>query len=300
MEHQLFEDTIETTNLTESENYEESETLPVHGDQRVWVKRVEELFTDEIKKEIPDIEIHTIVDIKDEIKVEDEEVEEEEEEEEEFEASEYKEGSESVPDSSEPPALIQIPLPKVAIPKIHSAISLKKVTRKLRRRRNRTILPMDAHVAPASTSHMGQVPLQTSYPTPHQIIMPSSQMPGIAYQIILGDHNKNSTNPVRYTMIQPQPMFIQQTPTSVSSASPVVMNQPSMVINQPFHMNQSPIQSSTKVPHSASKKIISSSRKARCLFCYKLFHNLDVHFKECWLNPDSSCYKFRKIAPSTQ
>lgn len=265
--------------------------MPVCGDQRVWVKPVEELFTDEIKEEILDIEYQTVVEVKDEI-----------EEEREIEAPEIKEDPESVPELPEPPPSIEIPLPKVAIPKLHKAISLKKVTRKTRKTGNRKILPMTNPIAPASTSHLEQAPhqtpLQTSHPTSHQIIMPSSQIPGIAYQIFLGDHSKNSTNPVQYTMLQPQPVYLQQTPTSVSSASQVVMSQPSMVINQPFQMTQAEIQTSTKRRRIAPK-IMTRSRKISCTFCYKLFNNLDVHLKECWLNPDSKRYKFRKIAPST-
>lgn len=287
MEHCSSEEANEAKTSTASENNEESETFPVCGDQRVWVKPVEVLFNDEIKEEIPDIEYQTVVEVKDEI------------EEEEIEALEIKVDPESVPELPEPPPSIEIPLPKVAIPKLHKAISLKKMTRKTR---NRKILPMTKPIAPASTSHVEQAPhqtpLQTSHPTSHQIIMPSSQMPGIAYQIFLGDHSKNSTNPVQYTMLQPQPVFLQQTPTSVSSASQVVMSQPSMVISQPFQMTQAQIQTSTKMPQIAPK-VVTRSRKSSCTFCYKLFYNLDAHLKECWLNPDSKRYKFRKIAPST-
>lgn len=189
------------------------------------------------------------------------------------------------------PLPFEIKCPKVAIPKLKRTNANKKVKKPRGRtgRRPRPILPMTRPIASAGTSHLEQAT------TPHQIIMPSPQLPGIAYQIILGDHGKNSNNSVQYTMLQSQPMFLQQTSSSVRNSSPVVISQPSHIINQAFQMTQAQIPKSSKIPKIAPK-IVGQNY---CSFCYKLFSNMSEHVKECWANPDSKSYKFRKIAPST-
>lgn len=277
MDHCLNEVTVEIqkANKVQSitiENSEEAENTTVHLDQRVWVKPQDELFT-EIKEEIPECEFQTIVDVKDEIEEQDEQVEEEE----------IKINPTIICEPIEPPPTIDIPLPKVPIPKlsrINANIKVKKPRGRVGRR-PRPILPMTRSIVPASTPHMDQPS------TPHQIIMPPPQMPGIAYQIFLGDHGKNANNSVQYTMLQPQPVFLQQTPTSVTS-------QPSMVINQSYSMTQGQLQPPTKISKIAPKLFGQSY----CAFCYKLFKNVNEHIKDCLLNPDSKNYKFRKIAPS--
>lgn len=108
--------------------------------------------------------------------------------------------------------------------------------------------------------------------------------PGIPYQIVLGDHGDNFNNSVQYTMIQPQPVFLQQTPTTVIS-------QPSMIINQSYQMTRAQIQPSTEVLKNDTKKIIG---QIYCKFYYKLFNNIHEHIKVCFLNHNSKNYKFRK------
>lgn len=278
-ETEIITEKVNEPRISETPENNEVETS-VHGDKRLWVKPVNKLFIDKIKEEGSDCEYQTFLDVKDEIDEVEEKVEE----------LQTKQIVKFEPISKQgPPPLVEIRMPKVAIPKIHKTISNKKVKlpKGRRCRKPRAILPMAQPIASASTSHLEQTP------TSHQIIMPSSQMPGIAYQIILGDHSKNSNTPVQYTMLQHQPVFLQQTPTSVSTPSSVVISQPSMVINQSYQMTQTQVQPSAKV-----SKIATRSRSS-CLFCYKLFSNLNEHLKECWLNPNSTRYKFRKIAPST-
>lgn len=280
-ETKIITEKVNEARISETPENNEVETS-VHGDKRLWVKPVDKLFIDKIKEEVSDCEYQTFVDVKDEIEEVEEKVKVEE--------LQTKRIVKFEPISKHgPPPLVDIRMPKVAIPKIHKIAPNKKVKlpKGRRCRKPRAILPMTQPIASASTSHLEQTP------TSHQIIMPSSQMPGIAYQIILGDHSKNSNTPVQYTMLQHQPVFLQQTPTSVSTPSSVVISQPSMVINQSYQMTQTQVQPSAKV-----SKIATRSRSS-CLFCYKLFNNLNEHLKECWLNPDSTRYKFRKIAPST-
>lgn len=272
------------------ENHEETETT--HGDQRLWVKPPVELFTEQIKEEIQDVqdcEYKPIVDIKDEV-----------------EESEIIEDEIIVEpiircEPIEPP--VEVSLPKFPIPKIKPIYPRTQIKKPRGRtgRKPRPILPMTRPIAPASSSHLEQTsvphqtPLQASHQTPHQtphqIIMPSPHMSGIAYQIFLGDHTKN-TNNVQYTMLQPQQVFLQQTPTAVSTPSPVVISQPSMVINTPYQMRER----KTIQPAKIAPKIVKQSY---CTFCYKHFKNVNEHIKDCGLNPDSKNYKFRKIAPST-
>lgn len=278
-ESEIITENVNEAKISETPENNEVETS-VHEDKRLWVKPVDKLFIDKIKEEVSDCEYQTFVDVKDEI----EEVEEKVEELPTKQIVKFE-----LISKQGPPPLVDIRMPKVVIPKVHKTAPNKKVKLPKGRkcRKPRAILPMTQPIASASTSHLEQTP------TSHQIIMPSSQMPGIAYQIILGDHNTNSNTPVQYTMLQHQPVFLQQTPTSVSTPSPVVISQPSMVINQSYQMSQTQVQPSAKV-----SKITTRSRSS-CLFCYKLFNNVNEHIKECWLNPDSTRYKFRKIAPST-
>lgn len=244
----------------------------VYGDQRVWVKPPDELFTEKIKEEdLDECELQTIFDVKDEID----------------------EPEKTVDDDCikiepiESPMIesptIEISLPKIPIPRVAKTNAYKKVKKPRGRmgRRPRPILPMTRPIASAATPHIEPTA------TPH-LIVPSPQMPGIAYQIFLGDHSKNPNNQVQYTMLQSQPVFLQQTSTSATTPSSVVINQPSMV-HQTYQMTQ------TQVPSAKNPKIVSQSY---CSFCYKLFNNMNEHSKECWANPASKS-KFRKIAPST-
>jgi len=265
---------------------EETEMTTIYGDQRVWVKPPDELFTHEIKEELPENECQIVVDVKDEI----EEQEQEEEVEIEIEEDEMK-VEPTIRCEPIDPLMFEVQCPKIAIPRLPRTCANKKVQKPKGRmgRRPRPILPMTVPIATTSTSHMEQAA------TPHQIIVPSPQMPGIAYQIFLGDHGKNSNNPVQYTMLQSQPMFLQQTPSAVNNPSSVVLSQSSVVINQSYQMTQAQIPAQTKVTKIAPK-IVGQSL---CSFCYKLFNNMNEHVKECWANPDSKNYKFRKIAPST-
>ncbi|XP_025207794.1 uncharacterized protein LOC112603453 [Melanaphis sacchari] len=277
MDHQSTQETEVIENLEEAsdavksivlENHEENETA-VHGDQRVWVKPSDELFTDQIKEEISECEYQTIIDVKDEI----EEIEEEEEEEKEdikLQPAIVCKPIQPLPPP--PPPAIDIQVKKVALPRLN--FKTVKKPRGPMGRRPRPILPMTQPIASASTSHLEQTSTQ------HQIIMPSPQMPGIAYQIFLGDHGKNSNNPVQYTMLQPRPLFLQQTSTPVSTPSSVMISQSYPV--------------TPKIP-----KIAPKISQSYCSFCYKLFNNVKEHVKECWANPASKSYKFRKIAPST-
>lgn len=280
MGHHSNEETEESNDAPQSKitgNNEETDIAAVQGDQRVWVKPPGALFTGKIKEEISECEYRTVLDIKDEVEELEGEVEEDE----------IKIES-VICEPTEPPPAVQ--LPKIAIPKLPRKIVSKKAKKPRGRmgRRPRPILPMTRPIAPASTSHLEQP--QTS----HQIIMPSSQIPGIAYQIFLGDNGKNSSNSVQY-MLQPQPVFLQQTPTSsVSSPSSVVISQPSMVINQPYQMTQAQIPPLAKIPKIAPKIV----GQTNCTFCYKIFNNMNEHVKECWANPDSKKYMYRKIAPS--
>ncbi|XP_022176456.1 uncharacterized protein LOC111037916 [Myzus persicae] len=272
MDHQFIEEAEVTEDFKEAdgavksitlESHEENE-MEINGDKRVWVKASDELLSDQIKEEIQDCEYQTIVDVKDEI----EEVEEEE----------IKTPTiyEAIPP---PPPAIDIQAKKVAVSKVNFKPAKK--PRGRMGRRPRPILPMTRPIASVSTPHLEQASTQ------HQLIMPSTQMPGIAYQIFLGDHGKNSNNPVQYTMLQPRPVFLQQSPSSVSNTSPVVISQ-----SYPMTRSQVPC---PKVPKIAPK-IVSQTY---CSFCYKLFKNMNEHVKECWANPASKSYKFRKIAPST-
>lgn len=282
MNHNSTEDTGETNESAVQsvipENNEEIDTT--HGDQRLWVKPPDELFTEQIKEEIEEVhdeEFESLLDVKDEV-VESEEVEDDEVTAEPI----------TISEPIEPP--IEVQLPKVAIPKIKAPNTNRNAKKPIRRmvRRPRPILPMTRPIASTSTSLMEPTSTQ------HQIIMPSPQMPGIAYQIFLGDHSKNANNSVQYAMLQSQPVFLQQTPTSVSTPSSVVISQPSIVMNQHYQMrerkNPPPL-----VPKLAPKIV----NQNYCPFCYKLFNKMNEHITDCWLNPDSKNYKFRKIAPST-
>lgn len=257
------------------DTYVDGSKTPAHGDQRVWIKPSDALFDDQIKEEILECEFQT-TSVKDEI----EEIEEDNIEEEQITI-----GPALGRDLVGPPPSIK--LPKVAIPKLRKTVTKRKVKKPKGRmgRKPRPILPMTRPVA--STSHVDQPST-----APHQILMPSSQMPGIAYQFFLGDQNKNSNNPVQYTMLQPQPVFLQQTPTSVSTPSPVVLS-------QPYQMGQAQIRpppKNAKIPPKIAPKAFPQSF---CTFCYKYVNNLREHLKECALNPNGKNYKFRKIAPST-
>ncbi|VVC31779.1 Hypothetical protein CINCED_3A021254 [Cinara cedri] len=184
----------------------------------------------------------------------------------------------------EPPPL-KIKLSKVAIPKLHKIKEVKEKIKKPRGRtgrRPRPILPMTQPIASTSTSHLEKAS------TPHQIIMPSPQMPGIAYQIFLGDHAKNSNNSVQYTM---QPVFLQQPPTSAASSTPVVISQSAY---------QTRYQTKAQIPVTKMAKIAPKlSTRIYCAHCYNPVYNMNDHIQICELNPESKNYKFRKIAPST-
>ncbi|XP_001942840.1 uncharacterized protein LOC100158746 isoform X2 [Acyrthosiphon pisum] len=284
MDHQSIEETEVTEDCEEAneavklitlESHEENE-IEIHSDKRVWVKASDELFTDQIKEEIQECEYQTIVDVKDEI----EEIEEVEEEEIKIQPTIV---CEPLPPPPPPPPAIDIQVKKISA----SKVNLKTVKKPRGRmgRRPRPILPMTRPIASASTSHLEQASTQ------HQLIVPSTQMPGIAYQIFLGDNVKNSNNPVQYTMLQPRPVFLQPSQTSVSNTSPVVISQ-----SYPMTRSQVP---GPKVPKIAPKIASKTVCQAYCSFCYKLFKNLNEHVKECWANPESKSYKFRKIAPST-
>lgn len=258
-----------------TENYKEIETAEVHGDQRVWVKPADELFTEQIKEEILDkCEFQTIVDVKNEIEEQEEQVEE------------NCVKIEPITIKCEPieSPTIEIPLPKIPIPRLAKINANKKVKKPRGRmgRRPRPILPM--------TQASVTTPLLEPTATPH-LIVPSPQMPGIAYQIFLGDHGKNPNNQVQYTMLQSQPLFLQQTSTSGTTPSSVVISQPSMVIDQTYQAQLS------------SAKNAKMAGQSYCPFCYNCFTHLNEHSKQCWANPASKNYKkkitFRRIAPST-
>ncbi|CAI6363974.1 unnamed protein product [Macrosiphum euphorbiae] len=251
------------------QSIEEPEVTEDFGEANEAVKSITLESYDEIKEEIQECEYQTIIDVKDEI----EEIEEVEEEEIKIQPTIVCE-----PLPPPPPPAIDIQVRKVAASKVNFKTAKKPRGRV--GRRPRPILPMTRPIASASTSHLEQASTQ------HQLIVPSTQMPGIAYQIFLGDNVKNSNNSVQYTMLQPRPVFLQPTPTSVSNTSPVVISQ-----SYPMTRSQVP---GPKVPKIAPK-IVS---QAYCSFCYKLFKNLNEHVKECWANPESKSYKFRKIAPS--
>ncbi|XP_050428683.1 uncharacterized protein LOC126838366, partial [Adelges cooleyi] len=253
---------------------EESELTFAQADCRVWVKPADVLFTDNIKDEL---EFQSVVEVKDE------EIEE-------------KDMKIIEIEQREPPKAIAIDNQpqKFVIPKLKKINSFinesitkrkKRNVNKLRTSRPRPILPMTQTVT--STNH----PQLDQTSKPSQIIMPSPQMPGISYQIILGDHKTaNTNNQVQYAMLQPQPLFLQQTPTSVTSSS-MVINQPSqgMVINQPYQM----IQTTAQLP--SANKIVAHDY---CTYCFTVVNNMNEHVMECWANPNSKNYKFRKIAPS--
>jgi len=276
MDHQTIEEAKVTKDLKKAnevvksitlESHEENE-MAIHSDKRVWAKASDELLTDQIKEEILEFEYNTIVDVKDEIeKIEEEEIE-----------IQPTNVCEPLPPPPPPPT-IDIQVKKIA----PSKVNFKTVKKPRGRvgRRPRPILPMTRPIASSNTSHLEQASTQ------HQLIVPSTQMPGIAYQIFLGDNVKTSNNPVQYTMLQPQPVFLQPSLTSVSNTSPVV-------ISQSYPMTQSQVPG-PRIPKIAPK--IAS--QAYCSFCYKLFKNINEHVKECWANPESKSYKFRKIAPST-
>lgn len=273
----------ETASTDSHDTKENIEKISIQGDQRVWVKPLDALFTEQIKQEASDeCEYQTIVDVKDEIEEEDEEGKKEEEEE-----------KEMTIELCEPIELPTKKLTKVAIPKLRSNTD-KKVKKPRGRlgRRPRPILPMTRSmttITSANTTHLEQ--------TQHQLIMPSPQIPGIAYQIILGDHKTaNVNNPVQYTMIQPQPVFLQQTPTSTSTSSVVISQPPQgVVINQPYQMTQAQHSVTSKVTKIAPKM----TGQSLCKFCCTWRKNINEHLKECLANPDCKNYKFRKIAPST-
>jgi len=278
MDHQSIEEAEVTEDFEEAneavksitlESHEENE-MAINSDKRVWIKASDELFTDQIKEEIQECEYQTIVDVKDEI----EEIEEEEIK---IQPTIVCEPLPAPPPP--PPPAIDIQVKKIAPSKVN--FKTVKKPRGRMGRRPRPILPMTRPIASASTSHLEQASTQ------HQLIVPSTQMPGIAYQIFLGDNVKNPNNPVQYTMLQPRPVFLQPSPTSVSNTSPVVISQ-----SYPMTRSQVP---SPKIPKIARKTV----SQVYCSFCYKLFKNINEHVKECWANPESKSYKFRKIAPST-
>eukprot|EP00102_Acyrthosiphon_pisum_P026058 XP_016663268.1 PREDICTED: uncharacterized protein LOC107884839 [Acyrthosiphon pisum] len=274
MDHQSIEEAELTKDSEKANEVAKLITLKRHekdereilSDKRVCVKASDELFTDQIKEEIQECDYHTTFDIKDEV--------------EEVEKEEIKIQPTIVCEPlPPPPAAIDIQKKKIGA----SKVNLKTVKKPRGRmgRRPRPILPMTRPIASASTSHLEQAS------TKHQLIVPSTQMPGIAYQIFLGDNIKNSNNPIQYTMLQPQPVFLQPSPTSVSNTS-------SVMISQSYSMTQSQVPG-PKIPEIAPK-IVS---QGYCSFCYKHFKNLNEHVKECWANPESKSYKYRKIAPST-
>lgn len=245
------------------------------------MKPLDELFTDQIKEEVPECEYQTIVDVKDEI----------EELEEEINELEVKIEPTIICEPIEPiepiePSRFDIKLSKVAIPKLHKVKEVKEKVKKPRGRtgrRPRPILPMTRSIPSTSTSHLEQAS------TPHQIIMPSPQMPGIAYQIFLGDHGKNSNNSVQYTM---QPVFLQRTPTSSASTTPVVISQSAY---QTRYQTKAQIPPPPKITKIAPKL----GSQVYCSYCYNPVNNMNDHIKICELNPESKNYKFRKIAPFT-
>lgn len=299
-------------------NNEETEATAVSGDQRVWVKPPDALFTDQIKEEDPECEYQTIVDVKEEI----EEVEEGEMKEDEMIENNLKEEERKRSCQIVKKPTFEIQLSKLALlnrpkPSKMNASSKQVKTPKIRMGRRcrprpilptRPILPMTDR--PTTSTSLEQPSTQ------HQILMPSPSVPGIAYQIFLGDRLKNTNSPVQYAMLQSQPMFLQQTPSSVATPSSVVMSSPNMVMSQPpvvmsqpsVVMSQPSIVVSQPFPMTRSKTQKPSSNKliapkivgqSHCLFCFKLFSNLNEHVKECWANPESKNYKYRKIAPST-
>lgn len=237
------------------------------------MKPPDELFTGQIKEEaLDEFEFQTIIDIKDEIEEPEEKIE--------------KDSVQIEPIINCEP--IEIPLQKIPIPRLSKINANKKIKKPRGRmgRKPRPILPMTRPIVSATTPHIEPTT------TPH-LIVPSPQMPGIAYQIFLGDNVKNPNNQVQYTMVQSQPVFLQQTSTSATTPSSVVISQPSMVMNQTYQMTQTQVQS-IKNPKIAPKMVGQSY----CSFCYKRFNNMNEHSKECWANPTSKNYKFRKIAPS--
>jgi hypothetical protein len=232
------------------------------------VKPKVELFTDDIKVEVlHPSEFQSYLDVKDEIEEPEEKIE-----------------KDSI--NIEP---IEIPLQKIPIPRLTKINANKKIKKPRGRmgRRPRPILPMTRPIVSATTPHIEPTA------APH-LIVPSPQMPGISYQIFLGDNGKNPNNQVQYTMVQSQPVFLQQTSTSATTPSSVVISQPSMVMSQTYQMTQAQVQS-VKNPKIAPKMVGQSY----CLFCFKLINNMNEHSKECWANPTSKNNKFRKIAPST-
>ncbi|XP_050533117.1 uncharacterized protein LOC126901033 [Daktulosphaira vitifoliae] len=256
------------------------ETEINQGECRLRVKPLDALFNEKIKEEsIDDCISQTIIELKNE------DINEEENKKEIF------------VDKREPPKAIAInnKQQKVAIPKlkrinsfINESIKKSKVknTYKLRSSKPRAILPMKHSTISAKVSKLDQTP------NSGQILMPSPQMSGIAYQIILKNHETtNANNQLQYTMLQPQSLFLQQTPNSATSSSSVMINQSSqsMVINQPYQVTQTTAQ--IPVPN----KIVAQNY---CTFCYCVVNNMNDHLIECWANPNSKNYKFRKIAPS--
>lgn len=239
---------------------------------------MDELFTEQIKEEIPEYEYETLVDVKEEIEDQEEEIEEHEVKIEPTVICEPIEPVETI-ETVEPiePSTFGIKLSKVAIPKLHRIREVK--VKKPRGRRPRPILPIPS----TSTSHVEQAS------APHQIIMPSPQIPGIAYQIFLNDHGKNSNNTIQYTM---QPVFLQQTPTSVASSTPLVISQSAYQTRYQAKAQIPPPPKITKIAPKLGNQIY-------CSFCYNPVNNMNDHLKMCELNPDSKNYKFRKIAPFT-
>lgn len=177
-----------------------------------------------------------------------------------------------------------VQVPKVVIPK-SKVTNTNKNVKKTRGRMCRKPLPRlykTQHIVPASTSQFSQGL------TAHQIIMPPPQTSGITYQIYLDDHTKIANNSVQYALLESQPVFLQQTPTSVSIPSSVVSSQPSDVNIQPYKLRERNIL--PKIPKTVKQV-------NNCSFCYKRYKNMNEHIKNCQFNPDSRNYKFRKIAP---
>lgn len=109
---------------------------------------------------------------------------------------------------------------KVAIPKLKSNARIVVKKPSSSKPKFKPILPLTqprTTSVSANTTHLKQGQHQ------HQLIMPPSQLPGITYQIFLGkQQTANSNNMLQYTMLQPQPVILQQTSSSDFSSSQVV------------------------------------------------------------------------------
>lgn len=222
--HHIFEETEEANEVVKSilsVNNEVAGMTTIQGNQRVYANHLNEWITD---VKYPECKFHTIMDIKDEI-------EEEEEE-------DIKEQGEKInPTIRCKPSKLEVQRSKIVKPNLQKKNAKKPKSRGRTglRPRPRPIMPKAQPITPASTPCLEQAS------TSHQIIMPPTQMPGIAYHIVLGDHNEHFNNPVQYAVLQPQPMFLQQTSSTVNNTSSVVINQSSMVINKSYQVAQAQI-----------------------------------------------------------